>query len=187
MPGHFNHLPPPIRRCHRRRRRRGHAVLFAARECGLERGGAVEGVSDALAYGSRAGRHRRIARQHDRRQLVMAHVRYRQGFGLSGRPGRDRVHVPRSAARRLRARALRHAVRSQSGRHDLSAPVRRAFGAFRRKAGATCVRCGRSHRPRDAAYAVSAQRRIAHAVFRRMDGARPDSQRRRRSGRRNCA
>ncbi len=60
-----------------------------------------------------------------RGQLALAHVRHRQGVGLAGRPGRDRVHVPRGAQGRVRARTLRHAVRPQSGRHDLPAPVRR--------------------------------------------------------------
>ena len=54
-----------------------------------------------------------VARQHDRGQLALAHVRHDQGLRLARRPGRDRVHVPRGAEGRLRARALRHAVRPQ--------------------------------------------------------------------------
>ena len=58
-----------------------------------------------------------------------------KGSRLPRRPGRDRVHVPRSAEGRVRARALRHAVRPQPGRHDLPASVRRPHGQLRREAG----------------------------------------------------
>ncbi len=57
------------------------------------------------------------------------------------------------------------------------------IGPFRREAGATRLRGRRPHWPRDAAYAVPTQRRVAHALFRRVDGARSDSQRRRRGRR----
>ena len=65
-------------------------------------------------------------------------------------------------------------------RHDLPAPVRRPFGELRREARAARLRRGRPHRPRDAAHAVPAQRARAHPVLRRVDGARPRPQRRRR-------
>jgi succinate dehydrogenase / fumarate reductase flavoprotein subunit len=65
----------------------------------------------------------------------------------------------------------------------------RPFGGhsanFGEKAGAARVRRGRPHRSRAAAHAVPAQRPRAHAVLRRVDGARPRPQRRRRrAGRR---
>ena len=103
-----------------------------------------------------------------------------KGSRLARRPGRDRVHVPRGAEGRLRARALRHAVRPQPRRHDLPAPVRRPHRQLRREAGAARLRRGRPHRPRDAAHAVPAERQGAHQLLRRVDGARPDPRRRRR-------
>ena len=117
----------------------------------------------------------------------MAHVRHGQGLRLARRPGRDRVHVPHGAAGRLRARALRHAVRPQSRRHDLPAPVRRPLDEFRREVRAPRLRVRGPHRPRDAAHALPAERARAHAVLRRVDGARPDPRRRRRRARRHGA
>ena len=122
----------------------------------------------------------RLAGQHERGQLVLAHVRHRQGLGLAGRPGRHRIHVPRSAERRVRARALRHAVRPQPRRHHLPAPVRRPHRQLRREAGPARLCRRRPHRPRAAAHLYQ-QRRRAHPVLRRMDGAGPAAQR---SGRR---
>ena len=59
-------------------------------------------------------------------RLALAHVRHRQGVGLAGRPGRDRVHVPRGARRR--SIELEHYgvpfSRTEDGR-DLPAPLRR--------------------------------------------------------------
>ena len=110
-----------------------------------------------------------------------------KGSRLAGRPGRDRVHVPRSAEGGLRARALRHAVRPQPRRHHLPAPVRRPHRQLRREAGAARLRRGRPHRPRDAAHAVPAERQGAHQLLRRVDGAGPDPRRRRRRGRRHRA
>ncbi len=136
----------------------GHARLAAAGARRPERGGAVQGVSDPLAHGGGAGRHRRLARQHERGQLALPLLRHRQGQRLARRPGRDRVHVPRGAEGRLRARALRHAVRPQPRRHDLPASVRRPHRQLRREAGAARLRRGRPHRPRDAAHAVPAER-----------------------------
>ena len=167
----------------------------AARACGLaaagarrpERGGAVQGVPDPLAHRGGAGRHRRLARQHERGQLALPLLRHRQGLRLARRPGRDRVHVPRGAQGGVRARALRHAVRPQPGRHHLPAPVRRPHRELRREAGAARLRRGRPHRPRDAAHAVPAEREGAHQLLRRVDGARPDPRRRRRRGRRHRA
>ena len=72
-------------------------------------------------------------------------------------------------------------------RHDLPAAVRRPLGQLRREAGAARVRRGRPHRPRDAAHALPAQRARAHAVLRRVDGARSDPRRRRRRARRGRA
>ena len=144
-----------------------------------QRGRAVQGVPHALAHRRGAGRHRRLARQHERGQLALPLLRHRQGLRLARRPGRDRVHVPRSAQGRLRARALRHAVRPQPGRHDLPAPVRRPHRQLRREGRAARLRRGRPHRPRAAAHAVPAERQVAHAVLRRVDGAGPDPRRRR--------
>lgn len=140
--------------------------------------------SPRVAHGCRPRRRERLAGQHERRQLVLAHVRHRQGVGLAGRPGRHRIHVPRSPERRVRARTLRHAVRPQPRRHHLPASVRRPHRQLRREAGpARLCRC-RPHRPRAAAHALPAQRRRAHPVLRRMDGAGPAAQRsRRRRGR----
>ena len=152
-----------------------------------ERGRAVQGVPDALAHRGGAGRHRRLARQHERGQLALPLLRHHQGQRLARRPGRDRVHVPRGAERRLRARALRHALRPQPRRHDLPAPVRRPHRQLRREAGAARLRRGRPHRPRDAAHAVPAERQGAHQLLRRVDGAGPDPRRRRRRGRRHRA
>ena len=150
-----------------------------------ERRRAVQGVPDALAHRRGAGRHRRLARQHERGQLALPLLRHRQGLRLARRPGRDRVHVPRSAQGRLRARALRHAVRPQRRRHDLPAPVRRPHRQLRREGRAARLRRGRPHRPRAAAHAVPAERQVAHAVLRRVDGAGPDPRRRRRRRRRH--
>ena len=173
------HSDAQVRCSDRRRRRRGHARVAAAGRGRLQGRGAVQGVSDALAHGGRAGRHRRRARQHGRGQLAVAHVRHHQGLGLSRRPGCDRVHVPHGARGGLRAGALRHAVRPQQGRHRVPAALRRPLAEFRRAAGAAQLLRGRSHRPRHAAHAVSAQRARQHAVLRRVDGARPDPRRQR--------
>ena len=188
--GESAHEPPArpqVRRDRRRRRRLRHARVAAARRGGAVGGRAVEGVPDAVAHRRRPGRHRRQPRQHERGQLALAHVRHDQGLRLARRPGRDRVHVPRGGAGRLRARALRHAVRPQRRRHDLPAAVRRPHGELRREAGAACLRRRRPHRARAAAHALPAQRPRAHAVLRRVDGARPHPRRRGRGRRRGRA
>ncbi len=156
-------------------------------QAGPERRLPVQGLPDALAHRGRAGRHRRLARQHERGQLALPFLRHRQGQRLARRPGRDRVHVPRSAEGGVRARAHGHAVRPQPRRHDLPAPVRRPHRQLRREAGAARLRRGRPHRPRDAAHAVPAEREGAHDLLRRVDGARPDPRRRRRRARRHRA
>jgi glycine/D-amino acid oxidase-like deaminating enzyme len=74
---------------------------------------------------------------------------------------------------RLRARALRDAVRPQRRRHDLPAPVRRALRELRRESGAALLCRGRPHRARAAAHALPAQRPRAHEFLRGVDGARP--------------
>ena len=123
--------------------------------------GALEGVPDALAHGGRAGRHRRLARQHGRGQLALAHVRHRQGLGLPRRPGRDRVHVPHGAARwstssstsacrstatpTARSTSARSAAtRATSARSRCSARARRptapATRCCTRSTSATCAR-----------------------------------------------
>ena len=60
----------------------------------------------------------------------------------------------------------------------------RPFGGhsanFGEKPVQRALRRRRPHRPRDAAHALPAQRPRAHAVLRRVDGARPDPRRRRR-------
>ena len=95
--------------------------------------------------------------------------------------------MPRGAERRLRARALRHAVRPQCRRHDLPAPVRWPHRQLRREARAARLRGGRPHRPRDAAHALPAERQGTHQFLRRVDGARPDPRQRRRRRRRHGA
>ena len=184
---HLGRADAPLRRRHRRRRRLGDAGVAAALACRAQRRRPDQGVPDPLAHGRGARRDRRFARQHERGQLALPLLRHRQGQRLARRPGRDRVHVPRGAERRLRARALRHAVRPQPGRHDLPAPVRRPHRELRREAGAARLRRRRPHRPRDAAHAVPAERQGAHQFLRRVDGARPDPRRRGRRRRRHRA
>ena len=126
--------------------------------------------------------------QHGPRFVGMAHVRYGQGLRLARRPGRDRVHVPRGAEGRDRARALRHAVRSQRERHDLPAPVRRPYAEHgRRSGGAALLLRGRPYRARDVAHPLSAQRARQHAVLRRVDGARSRARSERSRARRHRA
>jgi hypothetical protein len=108
-------------------------------------------------------------------QLDLAHVRHDQGIRLPRRPGRDRVHVPHGARGGDRARALRDALRPQRERHRVPAPVRRHSANFGEKPGAAQLLRRGPHRPRDAAHALPAQRARAHAVLRRVDGARPQS------------
>ena len=70
-------------------------------------------------------------------------------------------------------------------RNENGTIYQRPFGGhsqnFGEQAGAAQLLRGRPHRPRDAAHALPAQRARAHAVLRRMDGARPDPRRRGRS------
>ena len=102
-------------RPHLRRRRRRSGRLGLARERRLRPGRPQDGVRlqsvpDPLAHGRGAGRHLRLARQHGPGRLALAHVRHRQGLGLAGRSGRDRVPLPQRAGRGLRARSLGRAV-----------------------------------------------------------------------------
>ena len=73
-------------------------------------------------------------------------------------------------------------------RNDDGTIYQRPFGGHSANFGETIdparVRGRRPHRPRDAAHAVPAQRARAHAVLRRVDGARPHARRRRRRARR---
>ena len=103
-----------------------------------------QGLSDALAHRGRAGRHRRAARQLDRGQLALAHVRHGQGLRLPRRPGRDRVHVPPRDRGGGRARAHGHAVRPPRERQDL--PAARS-AATRRTTAARRWRCAPAPRP----------------------------------------
>ena len=149
---------PHLRRGGGRRRR-----LRPARRARLQRGRAEDrlhhqGLPDPLAHRRGAGRHRRLARQHGRGRLALAHVRHRQGLRLARRPGRDRVSVPQRAGRRLRARALGPAVLAHRGRQDLPAPVRRHDHPLRQGHRATHLRGRRPHRPRHAAHAVRRSR-----------------------------
>jgi succinate dehydrogenase / fumarate reductase flavoprotein subunit len=89
-----------------------------------------------------------------------------KGSDWLGRPGRDRIHVPHGAAGRVRARALRHAVRPQPDGTIYQRPFGGHSANFGEKPGAARVRRGRPHRSRDAAHAVPAQRARAHAVLR---------------------
>ena len=168
-----------LRRRGGRRRR-----LRPARGGRLQRGGAEDrlhhqGVPDPLAHRRGAGRHRRLARQHGRGRLALAHVRHRQGRRLARRPGRDRIPVPRGAGRGLRARALGPAVLApRGGRQDLPAPVRRHDHPLRQGHRAAHLRRRRPHRPRHAAHHVRPVAapfgRVLHRVFRH----RPDHGRR---------
>ena len=130
-------------------------------EAGLSRRGAVEGVPDALAHGRGAGRHRRLARQHERGQLAVAHVRHDQGLRLARRPGRDRgtcagwrrrsstsssTSACRSTATRTaRSTSARSAgIRRTSARRRCSARARRPTApgtrCCTRSTSATCAR-----------------------------------------------
>ena len=145
---------PYLRRRRGRRRRRG-----LARGGRLQRGRAAhrlhhQGISDALAYGSGAGRHLRLARQHASGQLALAYVRHRQGVGLARRSGRHRIHGAQRAGSGLRAGALGRAVLAHRGRQDLSAAVRRHDAGLRQGPGAAHLRRRRPHRPRHAAHHV---------------------------------
>ena len=74
-----------------------------------------------------------------------------------------------------RARAHGHAVRPARERPHLPAALRRPYAELRQpQDGDALVRRGRPHRPRDAAYALPAERARQHAVLRRVDGARSD-------------
>ena len=146
----------------------GLRAVVGCAEAGLQDRLHHQGFPDALAYGRGAGRHRGLARQHGRGRLALAHVRHRQGRRLARRPGRDRIHVPQRAGRRLRARALGPAVLAPRGRQDLSAPVRRHDHALRQGHRAAHLRGRRPHRPRHAAHDVwpgaAAFGRVLHRV-----------------------
>ena len=116
-----------------------------------------QGVPHALAHRGSAGRHFRRAGQHGRGRLALPFLRHHQGVGLAGRPGRDRIHVPRSDSGDRGAGTLRRAVQPHRGRQDLPAPVRRHDHQVRRRpTSAAHLRRRRPHRPRHAAYAVPA-------------------------------
>ena len=170
---------PQLRRGRGRRRRlgpsRGGRLLRSGAEDRLHH----QGVPDPLAHRRGAGRHRRLARQHGRGRLALAHVRHRQGRRLARRPGRDRIHGARGAGRGLRARALGHAVLAARGRRqDLPAPVRRHDHAFRQGHRAAHLRRRRPHRPRHAAHHVRPGAEAFGRVLRRVFRHRPDHGRR---------
>ena len=153
----------------------GRRRLRPARRRRLQRGRAEDrlhhqGVSDPLAHGRGAGRHRGRARQYGRGRLALAHVRHRQGRGLARRPGHHRIYVPQRAGGGLRARALGPAVLAPRGRQDLPAPVRRHDHALRQGHGAAHLRGRRPHRSRHAAHDVrpvaAACGRVLHRIFR---------------------
>ena len=162
-------------RSHLRRRRRRRGRLGPARERRLrpgrpEDGLRLQGVPDPLAYGRGPGRHLRLARQHGPGRLALAHVRHRQGLGLAGRPGRDRVPLPQRAGRGLRARPLGRAVLAHRSRQDLPASVRRHDDRLRQGHRAAHLRRRRPHRPRDPAHALrpgaEGALRVLHRIFR---------------------
>jgi succinate dehydrogenase / fumarate reductase flavoprotein subunit len=78
-------------------------------EAGLKTAVLVQGFPDPFAHRCGAGWRGCFARQFRGGSLALAHVRYRQGFRLARRPGRDRVHVQKGQRSGRRARALRHA------------------------------------------------------------------------------
>ena len=78
-------------------------------------------------------------RQHGRASLDLAHVPHRQGIGLAGRPGRDRISLPRGAGRGLRARAFRRALSSRTAEGRI---YQRAFGGMMQNMGARRARNG---------------------------------------------
>ncbi len=122
-----------VRRRDRRCRRFRHARLAAAGARASNVAVLSEVFPTRSAHGRRPRRRGRLSRQHERGQLALPLLRHDQGFRLARRPGRDRVRVPRSTEGRVRARALRHALRPQPRRHDLPAPVRRPTANYGEK------------------------------------------------------
>jgi hypothetical protein len=76
----------------------GLRAAFRLRTEGPQDGLRHQGVPHPLAHGRGARRHLRLARQHGRGRLALAHVRHGQGLRLARRPGRHRIYVPRSPA-----------------------------------------------------------------------------------------
>ena len=162
----------------RRRRRRGRRRCGTARDARARGGGTRnrlhhQGVSDAQPHRRGPGRHQRRARQHGRRRLALPLLRHGEGFRLAGRPGRDRLHVPRGARRRDRTRALRPAVLAHRGRAHLPAAVRRHDDALRQGHRAAHLRGRGSHRACDAAHALPAEPQAPRAVLHRVLRDRP--------------
>ncbi|KAF1854294.1 hypothetical protein Lal_00013139 [Lupinus albus] len=170
-----------VRRSDRRRGRLRLARSAATVARGPVGRRAVEGVPDAFAHGGRAGRHRRVARQHERRQLALPLLRHDQGLRLARRPGRDRIHRRTSCTNSSTSACRSTATRTARS----TSAVRRPHRELRREAGPARLRGRRPYRSRAAAHAVPAERRGEDAVLRRMDGARPDPRRGRRRARRD--
>ena len=170
---------PHLRRGRGRRRRLG-----PARGGRLQRGGPEDrlhhqGVPDPLAHRRGAGRHRRLARQHGRGRLALAHVRHRQGRP-TGSATRTRSNTCAAKRRPPSTSSSTGACRSRAARRrqDLPAPVRRHDHALRQGHRAAHLRRRRPHRPRHAAHDVrpgaAALGRVLHRIFRH----RPDHGRR---------
>ena len=157
------------------RRRLRHARRAAARAGRSEGRGAVQGVPDALAHRRGAGRHRRVARQHRPRTT---------GTGTCSTPSRapttsaTRTRSSSCAARRTRWSSSSSTSACRSTGSENGTIYQRPFGGQTQNYGErrwrALLRGGRPHRPCDAAHALPAQRARAHAVLRRVDGARPD-------------
>ena len=128
-------------------------------EAGLQGRGAVQGLSDALAHGGRAGRHRRLARQHEARTLALAHVRHGQGVGLPGRPGRDRVH--RARRRRCVVCELEHLRACRSTGHPTARIYQRLFGGHTKNFGKGGPSCAPATRP------TAPGTRMLHTLYQR--------------------
>ena len=153
----------------------GLRAVVGCSEAGLKTACITKVFPDPLAHGIGAGRHRRLARQHGRGRLALAHVRHRQGVGLARRPGCDRVSLPRGAGGGLRARALGPAVLAPRGRRkNLSASVRRHDHPLRQGHRAAHLRRRRPHRPRHAAHHVRPGAAALGRILRRVFRHRPD-------------
>mmetsp|Transcript_9390 Transcript_9390/g.27115 ORF Transcript_9390/g.27115 Transcript_9390/m.27115 type:complete len:210 (-) Transcript_9390:1455-2084(-) len=95
-----------------------------------------ETLSDSIAHRRGARRDQRRTREHVRRRLAMARVRYRERRGLVGRSRRDSIHVQRSAGSGERVGKIWIAVFENGGREDLPKSIwRTKFGVWKRWPG----------------------------------------------------
>ena len=156
------HHQAQVRRRHRRRRRLRHARLAATGARRPQRGRALQGVPDALAHRRRAGRHRRLARQHERRQLALPLLRHRsraptgsatrtRSSSCAAKRRRSSTSSNTSACRSTATRTARSTSARSAATPPTTARSRCSAPAPRPTAPATrcCTRCtSRTSRPR---------------------------------------